>query len=347
MTKDKHVASDVDRLKQFCADFNLRVPTYEAALELLCQKLELAYGTQCTGCGSSRTERNGRIRKCNDCRLRRSVTAGTFFHNSRKIRELVCMIESIDEGIVCNKADYHRATGMARSSASVVIDKITMMTHDDVVKAGYTLEESSTFLPLYGKRSSETPAREPPHAEQLACQRERESLTPPITEPEKLSSPAEITPGIDAFELMPQAKGIFELLAKAPLSTEDLIVACDLSVSDVLSGLAILEIAGLVCTDPQGRLTLRAANGFSSDANSNAAPTNNPESALAAIDYIRRCFHAVSRKYVQLYLISHWWRQQNHLWKQGLIFSACAAAKYIRGRDLLKYVSPMRLKVAT
>jgi hypothetical protein len=340
-------ASDVDQLNQFCVAFNERVPTKAQALELLCERLESIYGTQCTGCGSARTRRNGRIRKCHDCSKKRSVTAGTYFHNVRKVPEWVCMIESMDEGIVCNKADYHRATGLARSSASVAFNKITSTTHDAVLKDDYALEDSVTFAAVYGKRSSETPAREPPCAEEIEAERAAQTAT--TADPIEGSAAAEITPGNDVFDLMPQAKRIHELLTEASRSTEELIDACDLSVGDVLSGLAMLEIAGLVYSDPQGRLTVQfpSSTGAPAEATRNTAATTDHHLAAVAITFIRSRFHAVSRKYVQLYLVAHWWRRQKQLWKQGLIFSACAAAKYIRGRDLIKYVSPLRLKVAT
>jgi hypothetical protein len=312
------------------------------ALEAICQLLDEAYGVQCRHCGDNNTHRQygSRIRICLTCNRERSVTAGTFFHNMRKPVGWYRALVVFDRGIVCSKAELTRITSLAGSSAGNIFNKITKTILDELFSddGNFVLLDSSLLLKLFGKRSIETSRHQPPKSEQQEYE-ER------VGAHELQSVPMQI----EQMNMIPAAEYVYNLLSEKALSSDELVTSATINHGDVIAGVTMLELAGLVHTDKQGRLAVEKQRVFAAGSLEVSAALEGVELGTVVerlVVFIKEKFHAVSRKYVQLYLAAHWWQQQKNSWHQGTISKMCAKTAYFRGKDLLHYVSGILVKAA-
>jgi hypothetical protein len=327
--------------QQFFKGFNDSIWCKDDALEAICQSLEKVSGTQCSNCGGkTRRAYGSRIKVCLVCNRKGSVTAGTFFHNMREPVAWVRGLGAFDRGLVCSKAELKRITSLASSSAGDMFNKLTKTILEDLMNDSDACArlDSSLFLTVFGKRSIETSRRQPPKSEQ---QEYEESIGT-----EELQT---VPMDLEKLEMIPAAEYVYNLLSEKALTSDELVTSAKLNHGDVLAGVTMLEIAGLVHVDKEGRLAVEKQRVFVANsielgtALDGAQLTKLVERLLL---FITENFHAVSRKYIQLYLAAHWWHQQKDQWNKETISMMCAKAAYFRGKDLLRYVSGVLVKAA-
>ncbi len=106
----------------------------------------------------------GRCRRC-ACGKEVSVTAGTFFHKAKKVRNRVATLVLRVEGIVLNINQIHFLIDMSYSATWGIEMRTKLLSEselsDELTATGFA------FLKVIGRRSRETPAREHPSAEVL------------------------------------------------------------------------------------------------------------------------------------------------------------------------------------
>ncbi|MBI2811085.1 MAG: hypothetical protein HYX67_09690 [Candidatus Melainabacteria bacterium] len=133
-------------------------------------------------------------------------------------------------------------------------------------------------------------------------------------------------------------KRIYDLLSNEPQSIDQLIAASRLEPKVVIATVSILELTDLASLVPGNRVIL------SKEHLSAQLPQLNLETQARinqVIWFIRKFFHGVSRKYIQIYLAAYWCFVDRVRWAKGALFQQCCQTA---GIDMRTFVSPIDLR---
>jgi len=254
-----------------------------------------------------------------------------------------------ERGIPFNARILSRVCNIVYSTALEIFKKIMnaiyMAMSDSAI-----LISSFEFNALICKRSLETDARRHPVTEQEdagAVQLQNTGVEKII---EERTSGFNHSVGPDCEEKKSQTgaleskivpsnqKLIFELLSKEPQSMDQLIATSGLEPKDVVATVSILELSELATRLSGNRIVLAAElfTPFRPELDSKVRGSINQ-----AIWFIRKFFHGVSRKYIQIYLAAYWCFLDREKWSAGTVFKQCCETP---GIEMKTFVSPVQLR---
>lgn len=264
---------------------------------------------------------------CQACGKEFFTFAGSFFDSVTHFRARVGAIWFYTQHIRPSANEFAKLFCIAISTAQDILDSVGFLLLEKMVQENTGLLSSNEFIELYGCRSTETPAREHPCAEQILLDRHFEQ------------------PGAAANELLSAENDSHELTVLENLSSDrgtsvdELIEKTSIELVDVLTALGKLEFKGLV-ESTADRLFKRKKK--KSKAIDNEYLKSFAEKFKLAV---QEAWHRISRKYVQIYVAKVWATQKENEWTDDLIFEFLNHEPV--PRELMRtYVSPYLLQVA-
>jgi predicted transcriptional regulator len=302
-----------------------------------------------------------RFARCRKCNKKISITAGTIFERMRSARPYLVPMLLIERGISFNARQLHRLVGIAYSSAWEIFQKMMHVVSQVMIEKGIAVS-SFDFNEVICKRSTETEARKHPSTEQeevrmqLVERASKESIDHIIEskislflKPRTEAIPSGDTDSQETIlirspnhdqgsPVCSTEKVIYKLLSSQPTSIDQLAAATGFETKVVSAGVTMLELAQLIKCVPAG-LFVRSNEALVAALSPTPPDANVVSEVNRAIDFIRRHFHGVSRKYLQNYLAAYWCSVDRARWHNGALFKLCL--RRVAGRSELKlYVSP-------
>ena len=373
-------APSTDMLRAFWAELNTECPTdADCFAELLRQGSDSSVLT-CQNCGSDQIQRDesGRVISCDGCQHTGSLTAGTFFHGIKCPRAWLAAVRLIERGMAPSTNQFHKLVDVAYDTAWNIYRKLGLLIERELPVNAETVP-SRMFAAVISKRSRETPARHDPFAEVTILESFTSEETYQASAPQERSGqvPALIAPiDIDAIlsaasgdvsataratrtdkgkvpELAGKEKEVYDLLSRDPIHFDALAQYTGMPVGTLSATLSILELnhfARHFAGDWYVRLP-ENDKGNPSDYASRKHPheciTEAVQCAQDAIEYFQDTSEGLSRRYLQLCLAIFWCCVDKARWPRGSLLSACQRSDRITRNDVLAYVSPALLQIAT
>ncbi len=287
---DSSFRTEASDLAFHLAEFTAEFQTEADCLEELCRRSDTAVVHKCRHCGTFilNKQHGDRVSKCQNCNRQTWHTAGTFFEGIRAVKAWLAAIWLMERGIALSSSKFAEFFEIAQSTAFNILHKIRTvirkhMEHDAPITS------SASFLTVFRKRSSATPAHAHPRAEQeevdrasIGCSKGSNSYedagattslaanigakyfgrvaaelteTPTAKEGSTEKDEAgETTAAVDATisttGFSGREKVIHDLLTERPLSADRLCELTGLEPAELSVSLFILELSMLVRREP-------------------------------------------------------------------------------------------------
>lgn len=334
--------------------FEQTYPTDEACIVAI---LENVYGQEwqiCGRCQRSNThlEKNYRALKCDDCGHTTWPLANTFFCKVRRIKAYVGAIWLLQNGFAVSSFQFHKLANIAQSTALNIFKKVAIIIENTMERA--TLP-STCFDEAIGKRSKETPARLHPTAE--GCNRQEANQISPVQGGENA---AHISPTLDGPQRI-----VYDCLDVNGISFDTLQARTQIETGLLLATLTMLELADLIVALEGNRFARKRH--FSIDYNQPCVESEQTRIHSEKLDYqsndflkndrqarkliseithfLQDNYHAVSRKYLQLYIATFWYLKTATRKDHPPLIKCCSDAKFITITQLAGFISPVYVKV--
>lgn len=333
-------------------DFVDRVyPTEQACFSEIWRRIRP--NKRCQFCGSARlkVKFGNRTGNCGRCGKKFRMTAGTIFARMRVARPYLVALRLCEKGIPFSARLLSRLCGIAYETALHIVKKIfgaVLMAMKEVS----VLVSSFEFNPAICKRSIETPAQKHPVSEQEhlietssqnassleeAFAGRISALKPELTSSNANSLSSNADEEGSEVKRCPERQ-IYELLSSEPQSIDDLIVASRLEPKVVIATVSILELTDLA-TLVSGNRVILSSEGLRAQ-----LPQLDAQTQIhinQAVWFIKKFFHGVSRRYIQIYVAAYWCFLDRLRWANGAVFEQCCRTS---GVDLETFVSPVELQ---
>ena len=214
----------------------------------------------------------------------------------------------MERGVIINAGQCHRSFGIAASTASEILKRLTTVIHSHMEEHCVS---SGEFIALFSKRSRETPARQHPRAEE--------------TEVEKVCAInlRSMTQQVSWSTLSNDEKLVYETLSDNTVHFDHIRNATGLDIGAVSSALMMLELHGLSQRKPGDNYVAKTLPIRRSDI---AMIPGVARSIDAAANYVRIGFCGISRKNLQLYLAASWCYLDRIRWQAGGLFEGLFTA---------------------
>jgi len=352
-------------IDQLWEEFNQLYPTEKDCCEELYKKAQLENLLNCRSCGSQPLLKTcpERVFRCHNCKKKRWLTGGTFFHRVRLIKSWLAAIWLTERGAILTSTKFQKLLNIAQSSALNILRKIRMVMQD-LMDDTCSSAPSSLFSMVVSKRSRETPARLHPTSEEeeksennrTSTHNSRGNADLNVNNAALLRTEAcNLTdspfanlsqPGETATKEIKLERKIYDLLSDNPMSVDALLDLTGTAAGPALAALTMLELAGLA-TRIVGDYYLRTQSETRSpmDNNPTTAPADSVEKLPTIIVFVRFYFNGISRKYLQTYLAAHWCKARRTPWGPGTLLRSCLQKPPITYQEILDYVTPTLVKV--
>jgi hypothetical protein len=315
------------------ARFEERFPTKADKEESIYKSLT-RNGFWCA-CGTLITDREYGKRnvKCSACGRKSSITANTFYHGVRRLSAYCNGQFLMGEGITISANDFAKRNGISSSQGNNILHAVSSEIVREMEDAAEIL--TAVLLEPVGKRSRETPAGEHPKKEQEELEKKVAKGGSKRAEKNPREFPARLPSG-------EKDRRILQLLQKKPLTTDELVTLAKMALSELLSILTMLELAGFIRTLPGNRYEVIQET---KTAQSVPVVGNTMEKLLKGfIRFVKLTFHTISRKYLQRYLARYWCFIDRKKWSFETLLEMCARAPYQSSAQLVSYVTPLKAK---
>ena len=324
---------------QACLDELLRLAQIEKKCRLCRNDLEMHF--------------DGRVGKCTACKKDTWLTAGTFLDHMRLPKVRLAAIWLTRQGAVLNSLVFAKLLSIAQSSAYDILQWLRFALQNCLPDDAH-LVHSSIFANVFRKRSRETPAREPPIAEQDEIEKLNAASASPAINRESqdvsknskerhLSIVAEnilSSHGQSADEAYKQAEEIYSLLSDLPHHFEELLVQAKIPVGKLSAVLTVWEIEGALVRLAGDRYVQRKRKPKP------RIDLPNPDVSRAIADFhsfIQLNFKGISRRYLQGYLA--YWYHINRIWSDETAWQAVPLSWLAACHEICNYVSPLYVKL--
>lgn len=337
-----------DEQSKIVNDFFAMFPTELHCIEEICKELAPKI---CTLCGSDQLIRafGSRISYCKTCRGKIYCTGDSFFHRIRKLQAMMACIYFFEMGFCIPSTKLAEIFGVAIATAQRIIKKVSHVLKEQT-KVELPQIASAEFISIFGKRSTETPARKPPRFEQKILEEEyQEKHTAQETQENCYShdqpeaqedSKASFNP-FSSF-LGESDSSILNHINDEPISFDELLALNLKSSGELASILGILEIEGLIKRLPGDRfIKFKPQKDDVFFLQLSEEPDSNLDKTILVMKYIRENFGACSRKYLDHFLAKHWCFRDRARWSQGQVLRACLDYGYISLKSIRANVTPL------
>ncbi len=299
-----------------------------------CQKIN------CRRCGYENDIPTALVRKflCKNCKKEISLTARTLFHGAQKFRYRLVMLELIARGIVLSANQQAEITDVTNDTINKFLQKLALGAVGQMKDCAEEIL-SEFCQPAVSRRTRQTPAGEPPYAEEIALQKAVKAQ--PKQESKSEDSNSEV--------LSESEKSIFEMLSTStsPIPFDELCKSSKVSLGELSSSLMSLELKGLVDRKPGDKYEIskkqRLANSLSI---SNPKTIERQQRHAKTLTYfVKDHYQGIGRKYEQLYSALYWFYHDRKRWTFDSLLEFCVSTEYIHSKEILDYITPLSFKV--
>lgn len=319
--------------------FEARIPDDAAAMEFVLQTLLTSSALNCQ-CGITvkKKLRSKRPRTliCKNCKKEIWFTARTPFKRAERLKAWLGAIYLMGNGAIVTSNKLADLGGTAISTALNIVRTIGLVLENERQKEIASLSiqvPSKEFDSLFCRRSLLTLPKVHPSAEV----NDPNSNVEPDTNPKQTGEEAGTLEQLSKSELE-----ILELMSNEPITADQLCQRTTQTASAVASALVILEIEGLIESQPGGRFIRRSDNKKNTDKKSGRQTNMTAAMPLVgrAIDSTRSIRGGISRKYLQVYLAAIWCQLDRKRWNEEKLLLTFLQAPEITYQDILNYESP-------
>jgi hypothetical protein len=333
--------------------FEANYPTEETCIDRLWELGILLGLIYCKGCGHREFERKlgGRFGSCKQCKSQHWFMSGTFFERAKKLKAWTFTIEQVQLGAIISPEKVHSTTGLGLTSSQNLIKKIATLLDSESDPNAFAVP-SYLFMAIFFKRSRETVAGEHPKSEEQALQtfltnKTRANFDSTANSPNTSSIDAQ---GNDSkcteSQLSDEENTIMRLLGSGQVDGHLLFEQSKFSESDFDAAIAMLEIQGKLKSLPGDRFVRvnKGGNGFDIMKSLSLEVLSKVE---AMIDYGLNRLFGISRKHLQKHIALFDCYKDNSRWKDGQLLAKCLAAPPIRYTEIVSYVTPLMVRMAS
>ncbi|MCC7527118.1 MAG: hypothetical protein IT342_01275 [Candidatus Melainabacteria bacterium] len=299
-----------------------------------CQKIN------CRRCGNENVIPAALVRKflCRNCKKEISLTARTLFHRAQKFRYRLVMLELIARGIVLSANQQAEITNVSNDTINKFVQKLAFGAVG--LMKDFAVEILSVFCqPAVSRRTLQTPAGEPPYAEEFTLQK----MT--TTQPKQENKPDDY----NLEGLSEKEKSVFDLVSSsaAPIPFDEICQKSQASLGELSSSLMSLELQGLVDRKPGDKYEISTKHHLPNTLSISNAKTIERQQRLAKnlVYFVKDHYQGIGRKYEQLYSALYWFYHDRKRWTFDSLLEFCVSIEYIRNQEILDYVTPLSFKI--
>lgn len=352
-------------------------PTEKACMRQIWRRIRK--DKRCQFCNSKKLKVTDlRTGSCGTCGKMFWLTAGTTFERMRAARPYLVALHLVEKGIPFSARMLSRLCSIADASAQAIFKKI-MGAVWLAMPSNVELVSSFEFNDAICKRSFETEARKHPVTEQVKLLAESSSLPFEQSVFEIAHSSISLLENgkettVESSEVVKNESGVSQIGFSTPMrrdtsaldtdvlttdrmdekngsveetvynalsyelqTIDSLVSSTGLSSSAVIAAVSMLRLTDAVCLVDGNRVALSVER-----LKASPAPLSAPvqDSIRQTVKFIKKFFHGVSRRYVQLYLAAYWCFIDRERWTTGAVFAHCCRTKF----QLRSFVSPLHLK---
>jgi transposase-like protein len=334
--------ANLELIEKLWPVFETRIPDDAAAMEFVLQTLLTSSALHCQ-CGTTvkKKLRSKRPRTliCKNCKKEIWFTARTPFKRAERLKAWLGAIYLMGHGAIVTSNKLAELGGTAISTALNIVRTIGLVLENErqKEKADMSIEvPSKEFDSLFCRRSLLTLPKVHPSTEI----NDPKANVEPDTNQKQTGAEADTVEQLSESELE-----ILELISNEPITADQICQRTTQSASAVASALVMLEIEGLIQSQPGGRFSRRSDNSNNKN-NHDKKKTRQTNMAAAmplvgrAIDSTRSIRGGISRKYLQVYLAAIWCQLDRARWNEEKLLLAFLRAPEITYQDILNYESP-------
>ena len=275
-----------------------------------------------------------RMQHCQKCKKEIWLTADTFYHKARLFRPRFVIPHIFEHGIVISINQAAKLLDVSNDTAKLVYGQTGIVLTERI--AEHAVDVPSQYcIEVVCRRSTETPAREPPVAEERAVQQKLKEER------------ADCEPDFEFGNLNEQQQQVMTTLSDEPASFEHLSEKTNLSSAELTSQLMHLELLGLVQSCPGNKYKLSASICLIGAVNDPAQLAKAEALAKTFAYFIKDYFQGVSRKYLQIYASLHWILLERSRFPKYSLRKLFASHSHISYEEILAYVTPPIVLMAT
>lgn len=340
---------EIEGLQESFARFEAEFPDETVATAFALAWVVKVRKITCSLCGTPNKPKEIHDRKfpCSNCKKPVWITAGTMFEKVTYFRPWLAAFWLLERGIKINPWEFHDLLGIHSHTADAIFKQVSLRLLMLLLQGPSAVVPSSVFLPIFHRRSRETPAGEPPAAEETRARELAKKQSQPTTQqfvPHLKPIVSHSEPVLDENEKLTLGS-----ISTTPISFDQLCGRVALSVGDLSAALISLELKGAVFRLPGDRYvrenlqSLVAANSLHLDS---IVPDKGAQATVKAfIKYIRTRHQGVSRKYVQLYIPLFDLLENHQNWKKGTLLKLAINSKKIRYEDIRDFVTDLQVAI--
>lgn len=338
--------ANLELIEKLWPVFEARIPDDAAAMEFVLQTLLTSSALHCQ-CGKTvkKKLRSKRPRTliCKNCKKEIWFTANTPFKRAERLKAWLGAIYLMGHGAIVTSNKLAELGGTAISTALNIVRTIGLVIENErqKEKADISIQvPSKEFDSLFCRRSLLTLPKVHPSTE----------VNDPQANVESDKNQKQTGEEAGTVEHLSECVlEILELISNEPITADQICQRTTQSVSAVASALVMLEIEGLIQSQPGGRFSRRSDNKKNHD-NKRGGQTNMAAAMPLVgrvIDSTRSIRGGISRKYLQVYLAAIWCQLDRARWNEEKLLLAFLRAPEITYQDILNYESPPFASIMT
>ncbi len=293
----------------------------------------------CRHCGRENTIPDVITRKflCVKCKKEVSLTSKTFFHGVQKFLPRVVILELIARGIVLNPNQIAILLKVSNDLVNRCFQKLGLGV--SALMMENAVEILSEFCqPAVGRRTRQTPARQPASAEEIELQKIHRSST---NVGEKFSA------DLLESELSEKEKSIFQMLSAKPISFDKLCEQPKVTPGEVSAILMTLQLQGLVEPHPGNKYAIAKNFLLTNSMTISCSIEKQQMLAKTFVFFVKDHYQCNGRKNHQIYSALHWLYTDRTRWTFDNLLEFCVSCQYISTQEILDYVTPLSFYVTS
>lgn len=285
-------------------------------------------------CGFLNTIPNNgkRVFPCRGCSKNISITAETYFHKVQKFKPRLIMMELYERGIVLSANQLAKLTGVSTDTASRTLKRLALMAISEMINLGIEIA-SALCADAVCRRTTKTPAGEPPIAEEALLQLEANR--------KKNESPS-----LEMLDISEEEKLVLQEISESGISFDQLAQKLALSIGVLSATLTVLELKGLI--EKQFADSYKLSKKMQSSMTMQEGDSANEHNAKLAknfVTFVKDFFQGLGRKYLQLYSTLDWIAKDRSRWPSNSLIEFCASNRCVSEEEIEEYVTPLAFYV--
>lgn len=272
-----------------------------------------------------------RVFLCKKCRKEIWVTARTNYHRAQLFFPRLAIIRLFEMGISLNPNQAAELLRISYDTANRIYKQVGISVISQFPDTAVEVP-SAGALPIFCRRTNQTPAQKPPFEEEFEMQRNhQEQNSQTISESASLPG----MPELSELELL-----ILEILSDTPVGLDQLLEKTLQDSSSLLSALTFLELRGLILSQPGNRFTKAKSMPISLDCD------ERKKSLVESFNFfVKDHYQGIGRKNSQIFSSFFWLAHDRKTWRKNSLRKLFASHPYISYQDILDFVTPLSFKI--